>query len=149
MKKSNVSYVFLLLAFAAATSIAQEPLKRIASVQAPQVPRGWEHLVGKVVVVEGIAWGLDKGRGFYVIYNGGTVNVPEAKFTDNAAFGRTVRVTGRFVKYPRLRIPPGPAVQLPRQLPEDRFAIERPHIEVIDRVSWPQLRKYVMGAIGR
>ena len=124
--------------FVTAASFAQQP-KALAPVQVRQVPRYWEELVGKVVVVEGIAWGLDKGRGFYVVYNGGTVNVRDADF-GNKAFGSLVRVYGRFARYPPPRLPFG--AQAPRQLPEDRYAIETLRIEPIDRVRSPRLREH-------
>ncbi len=105
----------------------------------PPVPRGWEELVGKTVVVEGIAWGYDKGRGAYVICNGQTINI----FGDVRDFprGRLVRVVGTFKKLPPF--PPTPyGHQARRGYPEDRYGIENPQIEVVDRVTSLYLREY-------
>lgn len=130
----------LLLALVSTTSFAQPSVK---IRQPPPVPPGWERLVGKDVVVEGIAWGLDKGRSFYVIYYGGTVNIHSTNGRSDVfddILGRVVRVYGRFVKYPPHSTPSG--VQAPRGYPEDRYAIRIARIEFIERVGSPRLSEY-------
>ncbi len=139
MKRSIIIVALLLLVLTSTTLFAQSPINGVVSFHRPQVLRQWERLVGEDVVVEGIAWGLDKGRGYYVVYIGGTVNVSRAEFAQNDVFGRLVRVQGKFVKYGPLRKVPNGA-QAPRQLPEDRYAIENPRVELIDRVGEPILR---------
>ncbi len=102
----------------------------------------WSEVVGKKVVIEGVAWGsLEQGFGEYVLLDGPRVYVENAGFLDKKAYGGLVRVMGK------LTLEVIPAAKPLSQGPTNEvqiYKLREVTWEKIDRVDWPWMKQIVV-----
>jgi hypothetical protein len=107
--------------------------------------KAWDDVVGRDMVVEGIAWGsFEKGWGEYVILNGGKVYVSEAGFAKDpkqSVYGKLVRVRGTLTVR---KLPPTPSTVAGTSSTASIFELANATWEAIDKVTWPWMREQTL-----
>lgn len=127
----------VLSVFVVVTSMrAQETLQ---IVDGKKISKSWKDVVGRVVMIEGLAWGVhEKGLGQRVILDGSSVYVSHVDFGKQDVEGRLVRVRGTLRKKLMRAAPKGT-----QGYGDDfeYFSIEAQELVKIDRVTWPWMQE--------
>ncbi len=97
----------------------------------------WNDWVGKVVTVDGLAWGAyDKGLGQHLILPSGRVYIQDVDYLKHDLNGRLLRVSG-YLRKSRVKKAPSKAQGYSK--PFDYFSIETFAVERIEQIQHDQL----------
>jgi hypothetical protein len=108
--------------------------------QSGSLGKPWSQIVGKKVVIEGIAWeGGKEDIGGVVLLDSARMYIDNGKFSENNAIGKLVRVVGILAVHHIAKAPPDD-----QGYPEDTdmYYIKNPKWEIINSVKWPWLQEY-------
>lgn len=115
-------------------------------INGQKVSKPWADVVGRKVIVEGLAWGaLEKGLGQHVVLANHSVYVRNIDYLKHKAHGRLVRVIGTLRIGSVSKAPPGTA-GFAKDI--EYFYLDVDEWEIVDQVSSPWMEE-VMPAAGR
>lgn len=125
--------------FVALLGAAPDSQQVFQIIDGKKVFKPWDEVVGRVVTVEGLAWGVhEKGLGERVILDGTTVYVSGFNFNNHDAKGRPVRVQGTLRKK-LMRAAPRSAQGYGSDF--EYFEIDVEKWSIIDRVKTPWMQE--------